>query len=1358
VTDLTFNIVALGDAFTKMIALGDSVEKLGIKLDELDRKKADPKISLDTTEANAKIDELKAKLDSVSNGGGSGGGIGKGSLIGGALALGAGPIVGAGLLAIPAAILAIGVAAEHTNPQVVAAFGNLTAAAKQTAQQGFSPLVPSLVQFANEAQGALGSVQGNLTDSAQAAAPLLNIIGSGFIRATQQGIGAAVPIVQGLRPIAQALGDDLVKAEQGAMGFLGKLQPGPAAQGLAELGTAVQEVLPPIGQLVNDVVPLGNDLMSVAVPALTNTAGAAHLLAVPLQAAGSVVSFLGPAIGAAVPPVLALAAGARLLTGSWTDFSGAGAKLIAPLQNINGTLTGLGNKIGITTAAQNAENKVTVEAALVRAQLAKQTAEATALEAAFAAEQVGTAEAELAAVAAADELAAADAALVEAEAAAAGAAEGLTFSLGPIGLVLGVAAAGAAAFAMGSNTASSAAKDLSQQIIQLGNDAPAAAAGLVSSSADLQQISGDLNTVGSSAQAFAHAYSGSLEVAQQYTDALKSQQDVLGSQHTSLTQTIVDSETGNAATATQTYSIKELSDAVNSHAVAMSDLSPAQQQAVRNYQAFGPVVDQAGHALTNLKAAQQAESQMLVQEGIVLSAAARGWNAYGLAIGQRGTDFNSATAGIKSVTDNLLGANSAFFGAQANFAQLDAAVVSADQAYQQSAAGVANAQHALGQASQGVTQARQGEQQAVLGVTNAQDQLTKADQAEQQSQVGLTLARQQAAQALKDLQRQVIDQGDTEAEAQLRLLDAQNAVNAAGLGGKTLAGLGGPTTANEANYKLLLTLQEAQHNLNDVTAQGQQLGAQNAAAQAAGVDGSQQVIAAQQQVTQAQQQAKQAAQALQQAQQGVAQASQAVANAQWGEQQASAAVKQASQAQHTAALALTQAKADDSRGTDINSAAGLRNSQTIEQLFEANFKATGDINQATTATEIQGQQMGITKGAVDGVITSLTKVPATTPFAIVGTPSLNLTALVQQASAQGISPFSLGLPHGDVQFAIDTAHGKASGGLIQGPGTGTSDSIVAFGSGGPLRVSNGEYIVKASETAKHLPLLTAINSGAVPGFAAGGQVDAKSLMGVNYRLAGWDGFLQGTSSILQTFGIRAPNLPAGNGSVDFGGLGVQLSTSLGGQIAYNRPGGVTQWAPTILQALAMIGQSSAWLGTVERRMNQESGGNPTIVNRWDSNWAAGTPSVGLMQVIGPTFRGNAGPFLNTGPFEYGVSVNPLANTYSGLHYAMGRYHTLDALNRPGGYRDGGIVDALRAPKVRDNGGPIDPGWNMIYNGTGRAENSRSGAQEDALLAELRAMHKDMKNLQSVSVAAPPGSSASEVADMVMRRLNFHGRW
>jgi len=61
---------------------------------------------------------------------------------------------------------------------------------------------------------------------------------------------------------------------------------------------------------------------------------------------------------------------------------------------------------------------------------------------------------------------------------------------------------------------------------------------------------------------------------------------------------------------------------------------------------------------------------------------------------------------------------------------------------------------------------------------------------------------------------------------------------------------------------------------------------------------------------------------------------------------------------------------------------------------------------------------------------------------------------------------------------------NARGGLLSGPGSGTSDDI-------PIRASNGEFVVNAAQTAKHLDLLENINKG-VAGFASGGSVGRQS--------------------------------------------------------------------------------------------------------------------------------------------------------------------------------------------------------------------------------------------------------------------------
>ena len=66
----------------------------------------------------------------------------------------------------------------------------------------------------------------------------------------------------------------------------------------------------------------------------------------------------------------------------------------------------------------------------------------------------------------------------------------------------------------------------------------------------------------------------------------------------------------------------------------------------------------------------------------------------------------------------------------------------------------------------------------------------------------------------------------------------------------------------------------------------------------------------------------------------------------------------------------------------------------------------------------------------------------------------------------------------------------------------------------------------------------------------------------------------------------------------------------------------------------------------------ESAGNPSAVNRTDSNAMRGTPSTGLMQMIQPTFNAYA---LS----GYGNIYNPVDNIIAGVIYAQVRYGGLD---------------------------------------------------------------------------------------------------
>jgi len=244
---------------------------------------------------------------------------------------------------------------------------------------------------------------------------------------------------------------------------------------------------------------------------------------------------------------------------------------------------------------------------------------------------------------------------------------------------------------------------------------------------------------------------------------------------------------------------------------------------------------------------------------------------------------------------------------------------------------------------------------------------------------------------------------------------------------------------------------------------------------------------------------------------------------------------------------------------------------------------------------------------------------------------------------------------------------RATGGPIFGPGTETSDDI-------PIWASKNEHMwtakeVKAvggHEAMKRLRMMALMGllkgyrtGGEIKGYASGGAVDARA----STPSAG--AISSGTNTAFGNF-FRA----------NVGALIKQFKDAYVSNVGAGVGGGVTRWTGMVQSVLSQLNESLGWTATVLRRMNQESGGNPTVVNRWDSNWQAGHPSVGLMQVIAGTFNAYAGRYRGTGPFMYGVSVNPTANTYAGLNYALHRYGSLSALNRPGGYDSGGIARGI----------------------------------------------------------------------------------
>jgi hypothetical protein len=134
------------------------------------------------------------------------------------------------------------------------------------------------------------------------------------------------------------------------------------------------------------------------------------------------------------------------------------------------------------------------------------------------------------------------------------------------------------------------------------------------------------------------------------------------------------------------------------------------------------------------------------------------------------------------------------------------------------------------------------------------------------------------------------------------------------------------------------------------------------------------------------------------------------------------------------------------------------------------------------------------------------------------------------------------------------------------------------------------------------------------------------------------------------------------------GFGSAIGKLFGGGGGGAVGAGVAKWQGLMLQVLNMFGIPQL-LGVFMTQMQTESGGNPNAINLWDSNAAAGIPSQGLMQVVPPTFAAYAGPFASLG------ILNPLANIYAAVAYAIARYgaNIVNVLGHGHGYAAGGVI-------------------------------------------------------------------------------------
>ncbi len=99
------------------------------------------------------------------------------------------------------------------------------------------------------------------------------------------------------------------------------------------------------------------------------------------------------------------------------------------------------------------------------------------------------------------------------------------------------------------------------------------------------------------------------------------------------------------------------------------------------------------------------------------------------------------------------------------------------------------------------------------------------------------------------------------------------------------------------------------------------------------------------------------------------------------------------------------------------------------------------------------------------------------------------------------------------------------------------------------------------------------------------------------------------------------------------------------------PTNVSRWANLVSVVMAKHKIPAEYLNGILAQIQQESYGDPNVVNLWDSNYKRGTPSMGLLQVIAPTYL----QYARRGLDQVEYQTQPYANIWAALKYAKSRY-------------------------------------------------------------------------------------------------------
>ena len=456
---------------------------------------------------------------------------------------------------------------------------------------------------------------------------------------------------------------------------------------------------------------------------------------------------------------------------------------------------------------------------------------------------------------------------------------------------------------------------------------------------------------------------------------------------------------------------------------------------------------------------------------------------------------------------------------------------------------------------------------------------------------------------------------------------------------------------------------------------------------------------------------------------------------------------------------VNQAKdAHDKNATsmDLNSTTALRNRDAVEDVAKASRdmyiqdiaagKPLSDVTKAhndrITALREEAKRLNLTKGETDKLIAAYGKVPDDVSTVIKMDPNsfdavyrnLQRMQFMQSMLKIGMDPAKAEQEWQDYQREIGRALKKAQGGPIVGPGTGTSDSVLMWG-------SDGEYVHRAAAVDYYGEgVMAAMNRKQIPrewfpGYRHGGKVVAPRGEDGLPRHAGGGRVTQTWPYDVNVKNTWVPdkawlqaNMAGADGGGEFVGLSPDASVRKIQQWALGQRGKRYLWGavgPERYDCSGMVGNlwalatghslyrrymSTADMGPGRHGMVAGPGKNMTVY-LGPGHTAA---NVGGLHV--EAYGGNGVPVaighigtplsyynqrLHLPGFAEGGQINP--RRLRTKRERMASFLLYGWPEPPTGGTFGNLLDSPLAARQFDSGGMLPPGYSTVVNGTGRPE-------------------------------------------------------